>query len=891
MLTQMHFHAPFAPIADPAAVVISGNARFTVLKPNLIRMEYAPAGQFEDRASQPFWYRHQPVPAFQTDRQAGRLTIETSALLLTYLEGSPFDEESLQVQVKANAVTWHAGDPNPRNLLGTTRTLDETRGVIVLEEGLNSRDGWALVDDSTTLVFNDQGWLENRDVPEGQLDWYFFGYGHEYLLCLLDYQDVTGRAPLLPRWALGNWWSRYWEYSADELGGLMDEFKEQQIPLSVCIIDMDWHLTRTGNDSNGWTGYTWNRDLFPDPPGFIHWLHEQGLRTSLNLHPALGVWNHEEQYQDMARAIGQDPADGKPVMFDIADPTFAKAYFEVLHHPLEAQGVDFWWMDWQQGKESKVKGLDPLWWLNHLHFYDLGRNGKRPFVFSRWGGLGNHRYPIGFSGDTEVTWGALAYQPYFTASAANVGYGWWSHDIGGHYFGHEDGGRYTRWVQFGAFSPILRLHCTKDPYLERRPWGYDDRVLSITSQFMRLRHALVPFIYTLSWRNESQGVPPILPMYYDHPEQEEAYHAQHQYMLGGSLLVAPVTAPEDPELGRSKWGAWLPQGQWFDFFTGQPYTGGSWVSLFPRLEDMPVFAKAGAIVPLARGEGVDYFEKFGTPLPVEMDIVVFPGADGEFELFEDDGDTTAYRNGHYRLIRFENRWTAGHMTVRVHAATGDHLVGPQDREYNLVVRGVREPAQVSVKVDGAEQELEWIYDEANRELYVGPLDVSVESDVEVIITAAGGGLIAENDLRRQNVLELLRSMPMPTFAKVRIERKLPELLEDVHALGMFLPVLTAVQTQALAEALTGAGSLYLPESGNRARVIVWNPTGRTGLQIQQSVMYETWWHTDRFQLSQAPVFQVIFPEELGDHPRAHWMLRLDYFGLTDVVYDGGKAEK
>jgi alpha-glucosidase (family GH31 glycosyl hydrolase) len=134
--------------------------------------------------------------------------------------------------------------------------------------------------------------------------------------------------------------------------------------------------------------------------------------------------------------MGIDPASEQPIEFDVADSHFMQAYFEYLHYPKEEQGIDFWWMDWQQGEHSKLQGLDPLYWLNHLHFYDQAKQGKkRPFIFSRWGGLGNHRYPIGFSGDTVITWDSLSFQPYFTSTASNVAYGWWSHDIGGHFMG------------------------------------------------------------------------------------------------------------------------------------------------------------------------------------------------------------------------------------------------------------------------------------------------------------------------------------------------------------------------------------------------------------------------------------------------------------------------
>lgn len=188
----------------------------------------------------------------------------------------------------------------------------------------------------------------------------------------------------------------------------MDDFEKHHIPLSVCIVDMDWHKTKTGNASSGWTGYSWNRELFPDPDEFIDQLHARNLKTALNLHPAEGVHSHEDQYPLMATRMGLDPDEKEPIPFDIADPQFAQAYFEILHHPLEEQGVDFWWIDWQQGSQSKIEGLDPLFWLNHTHYYDLARSPeKRPFIFSRWPGLGGQRYPIGFSGDTVVDWSSL----------------------------------------------------------------------------------------------------------------------------------------------------------------------------------------------------------------------------------------------------------------------------------------------------------------------------------------------------------------------------------------------------------------------------------------------------------------------------------------------------
>ena len=189
---------------------------------------------------------------------------------------------------------------------------------------------------------------------------------------------------MLPRFALGNWWSRYHKYTEETYMALMDRFQEERVPFSVAVIDMDWHLVDIDPKyGSGWTGYTWNREFFPDPERFLSRLHERGMHTTLNVHPADGVQAHEEMYPQMAQAMGVNAGSEEPVSFDIGNPKFLEAYFTILHHPHEKEGVDFWWIDWQQGTSSGVEGLDPLWMLNHYHFLDSGRNGKRPMTFSR----------------------------------------------------------------------------------------------------------------------------------------------------------------------------------------------------------------------------------------------------------------------------------------------------------------------------------------------------------------------------------------------------------------------------------------------------------------------------------------------------------------------------
>ncbi|MBV6395762.1 MAG: hypothetical protein HFACDABA_01344 [Anaerolineales bacterium] len=690
----------FHPAANAASIVTAKNVRFTVLTDRLIRLEYSRADQFEDRPSQAFWHREQPVPRFKQIVSDSSIEIETDYLHLKYqITAKGFTARTLSITLKQTGVTWRYGAKQTGNLKGTARTLDMAGRDIKLENGLLSRSGWAVMDDSESLVFNDSGWLEPRPSQTPRIfktfrtpqhDLYFFGYNTDYAACLNDFTALAGAIPMIPRYILGNWWSRYWAYTQEELQSLMEEFRAHAVPLSVCIIDMDWHITKTGNASPGWTGYTWNRSLFPDPEGLIRWLHEQGLRTALNLHPAKGIHSHEQQYEQMAQWMGKDPSQKKPIPFDIADPHFMKGYFEILHHPYESaasstergerDGVDFWWMDWQQGKKSNIPGLDPLWMLNHLHYHDLGRGGcKRPFVFSRWGGLGNHRYPIGFSGDTLVRWSALSFQPRFTATAANVAYGWWSHDIGGHMFKDKTPELYLRWVQFGVFSPIMRLHSTKLPTLERRPWAKPERVHRAARDAMQLRHALIPYIYSMAWRAHRTGISLVTPMYYtDHPNAS-AFEAHDQYFFGSELIVAPITAPSNPKTGFAVKQVWLPPGAWFNFFTGRTFKGNEWHTIEATLEEIPVFAKAGAILPLAPRPAWG-----GLDNPAELNVHIFPGADNTFDLYEDDGETTDYQRGQYAITRFELKGN----TFTVHAAQGASSLIPQQRTYRVYLHGL-----------------------------------------------------------------------------------------------------------------------------------------------------------------------------------------------------------
>ncbi len=547
--------------------------------------------------------------------------------------------------------------------------------------------------------------------------------------------------PLLPKYALGNWWSRFYKYTEQTYRDLIETFEAEKIPFTVSVLDMDWHLVNIDPKyGSGWTGYTWNKEFFPDPQGFMCWLHQKGLKITLNLHPADGVRAHEEMYMEMAKAMDVAYENETPIPFDVTDRAFLEAYFKYLHHPNEGLGVDFWWIDWQQGSQSKIKDLDPLWMLNHFHYLDHGRDGKRPMIFSRYSGIGSHRYPIGFSGDSIISWDSLAFQPYFTANASNVGYGWWSHDIGGHMRGIKNDELSTRWLQFGVFSPIMRLHSSASVFLGKEPWRYGKKAHEIMNGFLRLRHQMLPYLYAMNARCSFEGAPLIQPMYYHYPEVNEAYEVPNQYFFGSELIVSPITIPTDPQLLRAGVKVWLPEGTLFDYFTGVRYCGDRWITMYRALDNIPVLAKAGAIVPMLS----ENFRGNDLSNPTTLEIRIYGGADGQFNLYEDDGESMAYKQGASVQTNMRLDWHMHHQ-FKIAPGKGSVELIPSHRNYQLKLVGIRDCDAIRAYVKDIEIPFQKSYDLKMNTIQLQIDHVSVQE--ELLIQFEEKPTLAENNLK------------------------------------------------------------------------------------------------------------------------------------------------
>ena len=683
------------------------HVRFTVIYEGTLRLEYAPDGKFVDNKSFVAVVRDYDAVPFTLKESGGKVTITTSKMKLVYKKGNePFNAKNLTITAAkqlGTAFTWSPGTKQQGNLKGTYRTLDGYNGnmhrrsgkTMPSEYGLLSTDGWTLVDDSQGLLFDgdkDWDWVTQRTSAEGSQDWYFMAYGHDYKAALKSYTRFAGRVPLPPRYTFGYWWSRYWSYSDQDFRDLVANFEKGDIPLDVLVIDMDWHPINEVA-GGGWTGWDWNERLFPDYKQFLNFLTEHGIKKTMNLHPADGVRPYEKKYKEFCQRYGKP--EGKAYEWLGSDKKFIKAIFDTYLHPYINEGVDFWWLDWQQWLNDKaMPQLSNTWWCNYVFFSDMERTGgKRPMLYHRWGGLGNHRYQIGFSGDSYITWESLKFLPYFNSTASNVLYGYWSHDIGGHMTYDKPGvpvELYPRSVQMGQYLPVLRTHSTKDASLNKEPWAFEQDVQDRLKAVINGRYALVPYIYTMARQTYDTGVSLCRPMYYDYPESQEAYSAQSQYMFGDAMMIAPITQEVDKADGFARIKVWLPEGEWIEAETGTMLTGGTTVERAFNINEYPVYIKAGSILP--------YYGKVrnlnGTSQPVT--VRVWPGkSEGEFTMYEDNGEDCDYATS-YATTLLSYKRNGNHLSINIAPRKGNYKDMPARRRYSVALPCAMAPASVTV---------------------------------------------------------------------------------------------------------------------------------------------------------------------------------------------------
>ena len=516
-------------------------------------------------------------------------------------------------------------------------------------DGLLDRAGWRLLDYTDSAVWTGPGWVQPRPADGDLEDGYLFVYGNDFTGALHTLGLLTGSAPLLPRNVFGVWYSDYTPYSSSTIErSLYPAFESHSVPLDDLSLDTDWKAP------NDWNGWEWSSSLFPDASSFLSWADAHSIDVTLNVHSSID--DNDPKLRVTERIAGRTLAsssctNGPCKVWDWSSVSQAESNF-ALQQSFERQGVAFWWLDWCcDDSVVSMSGLTPDGWIDHLYAQEMVNRGQRGFVLARIGGSNadpeeayaagpwsNHTSTIAFTGDAWGTWNTLAAEAELTPAEASIGEPYVSDDIGSYLgppptqSGADPPDLYDRWVQLGTFQPILRLHSNDE---DRLPWQYPEPVQSDTEAFLRLRQELVPYTYTLSDQAHDTGLPMARPLYLDDPDQPAAYTNPTEYLFGPDVLVAPITTPGNV----ANTTEWLPPGRWVDFFTGATFVGPTTATIAEPLDRMPVFVKAGGIVPEQPSTARS------TSAPRSMTIKIYPGAAGSFTLYSDAGDGLGYTKG------------------------------------------------------------------------------------------------------------------------------------------------------------------------------------------------------------------------------------------------------
>ena len=686
--------------------------RITVLSESLIRLEYDEGGMFEDRPTELAKFRNFPVPEFTQKENETVLEISTKYFTLQYQKDKPFvgtmfaQDAFLKVALNKSDKAWYYSHDEARNFKGFVNTLDTKEPYMTQAEkmiaqkdlkgkakkllnmkmqlkGLYSTDGFVALDDSKSLLIDEEGYLFKDERQ--RIDIYLFMYKRDFGVCLKDYFTLTGYPPLIPRYALGIWWNKTKEYKMQDVIDLTKDFNKYEIPLSILLLGENWHIKDINNKELFKSGYTFNPECFSKAEELTTYLHDRGIRLGVNLDPSEGIHTHEKNYDELAANLGYK--EKQVIPFNVYDKNFIANYLTTLITPLYNSGVDLFWIDYYPKDQKQLNAA------NYYQFNDFKRmKTTRPLIMSRISDVAPHQYGILYSGETFVSWDTLNGIPQYNILGSNLGVSWWSHDIGGYKNGVEDKELYLRYIQMGVFSPILRLSSETGHFYKRKPWKWDLNTYSIARDYLRFRHRLIPYLYGEAYKYHKSGMPIIQPLYYAVPEIYDEKEFKNEYFFGTELLISPITKPADKIMQRSVERIYLPAGTWYDFKTGKKFIGDKRYYMFYKQEDYPVFAKSGSIIILGDLESNINV----TNPPKSMEIHVFPGKSNIYNLYEDDGSSSLYKEGYYIVTRFDYNYLKNAYNLIIRPFEGKSKIIPDKRNYKIRFRNTREPRNIDV---------------------------------------------------------------------------------------------------------------------------------------------------------------------------------------------------
>lgn len=715
--------------ANPKSIVQGKNYRFTILTDRLIRLEYNENGTFEDNPTELVFYRNFETPQFNIRQDNKFLELTTKCFKLTYEKEKKFlgtkinQTAHLKIDLLNTEKFWYYKHPEIRNYKSPGFSLDDNHKQY--DKGLYSQDGFVSIDDSNSMLFDKNGVLSERNNKE--IDIYVFMYLNDFQGCLNDYFLITGRPALIPRFALGNWWNRDMAYKDTELKNLLDTFEKKEVPLSILLLNHDWHTRSLDEKKKNESGFTWNKKYISHPSSMINYMHNIGIHLGLTINPFEGIYSYEDNFSKFSEIL--TPDKNKVIPFNVLDVKCLDVYFKLLINPLDNMGVDFYFIDFNNTKQRKQLQI-----LDHYHFLDKNKDFKqRSLILSRNPGVAPHRYPVTYSGKTIVSWDTLKMLPYYQNMASNIGLNFLANDIGGFYKGTEDNELYTRFVQLGTFSPILKFGSTRGKYYKREPWKWGVKTYSIVKDYLTLRHRLIPYLYTESYKYQKNGTPIIKPLYYKFPEYYDDSLYRNEYYFGSELFVAPIVSKKEYIMNRVIHKFFIPDGTWYDFVTGKKFPGGkSYVSFF-KDEDYPVFAKSGSILTFGDNDNIN-----DTSVPKNLEIQIFPGRSNTYTLYEDDGTTDMYKKGFYLLTSIDYNYLPSNYTVIIRSIEGKSGIVPEKRNYKFKFRNTKQANDVILYYNDTKIEANSYVDgpdfvvEANNIPTIGQLTLNCKGkDIEI----------------------------------------------------------------------------------------------------------------------------------------------------------------
>jgi alpha-D-xyloside xylohydrolase len=512
------------------------------------------------------------------------------------------------------------------------------------------------------------------------LDYVVF-YGPSADSVIATYRNLSGNAPMFPKWAYGFWQCRERYSSGTHLVETVKEFRKRNLPLDVIV--QDWQYW----GKHGWGVPKFDETNYPNPAGFIKELHD------LNAHFNISVWENLDQNSEIGKGyVAKNLFIPNSPWVDVLNPLGRETHWNALNQNLFSLGVDSWWMDATEPENDGIKGKQTFLGLGDFYrltyplfvsraVYEGQRkttSDKRVCILTRSAFLGQQRYGIiNWSGDIGGTWDTYKRQIVAGLNYTITGFPYWTTDIGG--FFRPGNSQYTdekyqelltRWYQWGTFNPIFRIH----GYMtETEPWKYGQKVEDNMRKMLNLRYRLLPYIYSEAWQVTKNGSTLMRPMVMDFNGDTAAINSRYQYMFGKSLLIAPITEPNVTE-----WNVYLPKAAgWYDFWTGKRFDGGQTIKTDAPLDKIPLFVKAGSIIPM--GKIIQYA---GEKSADTLEIRVYKGADAQFDLYEDEGDNYNYEKGKYATISF--KWNEKAQFLTIGDKQGNYPGSLAKRIFNVV---------------------------------------------------------------------------------------------------------------------------------------------------------------------------------------------------------------